>query len=150
MVLEARKSKIKVPADLKVSWWWLLPGLDSLFLLPFRLHWVFLAFSSCSEWALDFAVVCGLLFVVAALVAELRLKAHQLQRLQQLQQLRLVVLIAPQHVESSQIRDHIHVPGIGRWILIHWTTKEVLAWLPAVSSHGEERKRKWSLRLPPF
>ena len=27
--------------------------------------------------------------------------------------------------ESSQIRDQTHVPHIGRWILKHWTTKEV-------------------------
>ena len=35
-------------------------------------------------------------------------------------------LVAAWHVESSQIRDHTHVPGIGRQILIHCTTREVL------------------------
>ena len=28
------------------------------------------------------------------------------------------------HVGSSQTRDQIHVPFIGRWILNQWTTKE--------------------------
>ena len=32
---------------------------------------------------------------------------------------------APQHLESSQIRDQIQVPSLGRRILIHCTTKEV-------------------------
>ena len=32
----------------------------------------------------------------------------------------------PQYVNSSQTRDQIHIPCIGRWILInHWTTREV-------------------------
>ena len=35
-------------------------------------------------------------------------------------------LAAPQHVESFQTRDQTHVPCIGRQILIHCTTKEVL------------------------
>ena len=35
-------------------------------------------------------------------------------------------LIAPQHVGSSQIRDRTPVPCIGRPILNHWTTREVL------------------------
>ena len=42
---------------------------------------------------------------------------------------RLVVvqgLVTPWHVESSQTRDRTRVPSIGRRILIHWTTREVL------------------------
>ena len=35
-------------------------------------------------------------------------------------------LVAPRHVESSQTRDQIRVPCIGRQILNHWTTREVL------------------------
>ena len=35
--------------------------------------------------------------------------------------------VAPQHVESSWIRDRALVPCIGRWILNHWTTREVLS-----------------------
>ena len=31
-------------------------------------------------------------------------------------------LVAPRRHLSSQIRDQIHVPCIGRWILNHWTT----------------------------
>ena len=30
------------------------------------------------------------------------------------------------HEESSQTRDQTRVPVTGRWILIHWTTREVL------------------------
>ena len=32
---------------------------------------------------------------------------------------------APWHVGSFQTRDRTHVPSIGRWILNHWTTREV-------------------------
>ena len=32
---------------------------------------------------------------------------------------------APRHVGSSQTRDGTYVPCIGRWILSHWTTREV-------------------------
>ena len=35
-------------------------------------------------------------------------------------------LVAPQLVESSWPRDRTHVPCIGRRILNHWTTREVL------------------------
>ena len=34
-------------------------------------------------------------------------------------------LLTPQHVESSQTRRRIHDSWIGRWILNHWTTREV-------------------------
>ena len=35
-------------------------------------------------------------------------------------------LVASRHVESSQTRDWTHVPYIGRWILIHCSTRKVL------------------------
>ena len=35
-------------------------------------------------------------------------------------------LDALQRVESSWTRDQTPVPCIGRWILYHWTTREVL------------------------
>ena len=38
----------------------------------------------------------------------------------------LMGLVATRHVESSKIRDRTHVPCIGRWILNHWTAREVL------------------------
>ena len=34
-------------------------------------------------------------------------------------------LVAPQYVESSQVRGWTHVPCIGRWILNYCTTREV-------------------------
>ena len=34
-------------------------------------------------------------------------------------------IAAPWHVESSQTRDQTQVPCVGRWILNHWTTREV-------------------------
>ena len=43
-----------------------------------------------------------------------------------LQQLWYSGLVAPLHVRSSQTRDRTHVPCHGRWILIHWTTREAL------------------------
>ena len=35
------------------------------------------------------------------------------------------IIVAPRHAVSSQTRDWMLVPCIGRWILNHWTTKEV-------------------------
>ena len=34
-------------------------------------------------------------------------------------------LVTLQHVESSQARDQTFVPCTGRWVLNHWTTREV-------------------------
>ena len=42
-----------------------------------------------------------------------------------LQELWPTGLAAPQHVGSSQTRNQIYVPCIGRLILNHWTTREV-------------------------
>ena len=42
-----------------------------------------------------------------------------------LQQLWLMGLVALQHVESSWTRDQTHVLCIGRWVLNHWTMREV-------------------------
>ena len=39
----------------------------------------------------------------------------------------VVSLAAPQEMESSQRRDQTRVPSIGRWILNHCTSREVLA-----------------------
>ena len=39
-----------------------------------------------------------------------------------------VALAAPWQLDlinNSSIRDRTHVPCVGRWILNHWTTKEV-------------------------
>ena len=41
------------------------------------------------------------------------------------QQLWHTGLDVPHHVESSRTRDRTCVPCIGRWILYHWTTREV-------------------------
>ena len=57
--------------------------------------------------------VHGLLIVVASLVGELGLQDGQAS----------AVLL---HVESPWSRDRTHVPCIGRQILNHWTTREVL------------------------
>ena len=47
-------------------------------------------------------------------------RAHGLQWLQP------AGLVAPRHMESPWTRDQICVPCIGRWLLNHWTTREVL------------------------
>ena len=47
-------------------------------------------------------------------------------RVRRLQQLWLIGLAALQRAESSLTRDQTHVPCIGRQILNHWTTREVL------------------------
>ena len=88
-------------------------------LIVLSLRCFVLAFSSCGEWDLVFALVLGLLIEVAPLVAEHRLWAHGLQQLWH------VGLVAPQHVKFSQTRDRTPVPCIGRWILIQCATREV-------------------------
>ena len=88
------------------------------------------AFPSCVERGLLFVVVCGLLIAVASLVVEHGLQACELQQLwlegsrAQAQQW-YMGLVALWHVGSSRTRDRTHVPCIGRWILNHWTTREV-------------------------
>ena len=64
---------------------------------------------------------CGVpaLIVVASFVAERGLWAHRLQELW------LMGLVVPHHVESSWTRDRTHVSCVGRWILYHWTSREV-------------------------
>ena len=44
-------------------------------------------------------------------------------------------------VESSQTRDRTHVPCIGRWILNHWSTREVP--LFAIECHLVKNFIKW-------
>ena len=59
------------------------------------------------------------LIVVASLVVEHRLLGVRAQELGH------TGLVVPWQVASSWTRDRTHVPGIGRWILNHWTTREV-------------------------
>ena len=72
----------------------------------------------------------GFLTVVASLVGEHRLWGTWA--------LVAVVhrLVAPQHVGSSPTRDQTHVSYIGRWTVIHWTTREVLFNLFKLCIHG--------------
>ena len=44
----------------------------------------------------------------------------------QAQELWHMALCVPWHVESSWTRDRTHIPCIVSWILIHYTTREVL------------------------
>ena len=73
------------------------------------------AFFSCSEQGLLFTVVRGLLIVC---------RAQALGT--QVQELWFTGLVATWHVGSSRTRDGTCVPCIGRQILNHWTTREVL------------------------
>ena len=75
--------------------------------------------SSCSEWGLLLITAHRLLTGVASLGAEHRLQARGPQQLQH------TGLLAPWHVGSSWPRDQTRVPCTGRWILNHWTTREV-------------------------
>ena len=110
------------------------------------------AFSSCGEQGLLFVAVCGLLIVVASLIAEHRLQAHGLQQLwltgfrAQAQQLWLSGLVAPWHVGSSRTRDRTCVPCIGRQILNHCTTREAL-YCPLLRTYYEAIIMKTSVTL---
>ena len=78
----------------------------------------------CGAWASH----CG----GFSLVAEHGLQAYGLQQLwlvgssAQAQWLWYTGLVAPWHVRSSQTRDQTHVPCVGRRILNHCATREVL------------------------
>ena len=93
-----------------------------IYLFIYWLHWVFIAvcaFSNCSKRGLlscsVWASHCGDFSSFAAQV----LGCPGLNSCG-------VWAVAPRHVGSSQTRDRTCVPCIGRWILIHWTTREVL------------------------
>ena len=47
---------------------------------------------------------------------------------------------------SSLNRDQTHVPGIGRWILSHWTAKEV-ALICFLECEGKGWNYKWSAKM---
>ena len=75
--------------------------------------------------------VCGSLIVVASHAEEDWLSGLGSQYLQ-LSGSRAWALwlwrmgfVALQHVESSQMSDQTRVPCTGRWILNHWTTRQV-------------------------
>ena len=52
-------------------------------------------------------------------------------------------LVAPRHVGSSWNKDWTHVPGIGWWILNHWTTREVQFW--HLNSINSPSSQTWSI-----
>ena len=89
----------------------------------FWLHWLFgcysWAFSSCGKWGPPLLLVCQLFTAVPFLVAE------HLPWAPGFQYLRHTGLVALRHVGSSPTRNQTSVPCIGRWILNHWTTREV-------------------------
>jgi len=89
------------------------------------------ASSSCGEWLLSLVAAsggCSLVaehgfVVVTSLVAEHGFMGTWTQQLWHMG------LAALWHVESFWTRDQIRVPGVGRGILYHFTTREVLIWL---------------------
>ena len=89
------------------------------------------AFSSCAEWGSSLVEVHGLLIVVASLVAEHGLWAHWLQK-QQLAGSGVGPTVVARGLCCSTAcgifldQGLIHVPCIGRWLLILCTIKEVL------------------------
>ena len=115
------------------------------FLIYFWLCWVFIAllrppaFSSCGEWGatLDCGVwashwggFSGETQALGRVVVARRLSSWgsgsvQFSSRMQVQQLWHLGSVALSYKESSWTRDWIHVPCIGRWILIPCTTKEV-------------------------
>ena len=87
---------------------------------------------SCRSEGYSLADVHWLLTAVVSLVAEpgfwgckaLAVAAHGLQSMDSA--VWYTGLVAPWHVESSQTRDQNCVPCIGKQVLNHWTTREVL------------------------
>ena len=71
-----------------------------------------------------FVVVRGLLIVVASRCRAQAVGCTGFSSCRAWAQWWHLGLVALRHVESSWIRDHKHVPCIGRGILNHWTTME--------------------------
>ena len=97
----------------------------SIYLFYFWLHWILVAMHGLplavlSRGSLPFVVVCGRFIAASSLAVQ-----HRLQGVwdKQLWQRGLVALL---NVGSSQTRDQTLVPYIGKWIVNHWTTREVL------------------------
>ena len=74
-------------------------------------------FSSFSEW--------GLLSSCSVRTSQCGGSSYYRAKLLGLQELWHMGLVAPQHVESSQIGDQTCVSCIGRWVLNHWIAREV-------------------------
>ena len=81
------------------------------------MHWLSLV---AARRGYSLLAVRGLLIVVASLTARMGSGVRGPQ------QLWYTGLVAPWHVGSSQTREKTHVHSIGRQILKHWTTREVL------------------------
>ena len=103
------------------------------YLFNFRLHWVFIAacrlspveargglLSSCSAHSC-FSCRCAQALGLWALVVTAGGLACGLSHHGTLAR-------RSEHVGSCQTRDRICVPGTGRWILNHWTTRGALVW----------------------
>ena len=121
-------------------------------------------FSSCSEWGFPsspraWASHCSGFSCGARLEA---MRASALQRLGSRADSWCTGLVPPRHVGSSEIRDWTPVSRIGRWILYHWTTREVPTdfLFPLHSGlgltkgrHGQEvwaaAEKGWIFLLPP-
>ena len=106
-------------------------------------------FSSYGERGLS-SLLCTSFSLPRLLVAEHRLWVHRVQQLQHVgsavghaPELRLLFfwhmgLVAPLPVDTSQTRDQTRTLCVGRWILIHYTTREVLFFIcssPYVNSN---------------
>ena len=99
-----------------------------LFLVVLGLHCCTLAFSSYGKqgatlqlWCVGFSL--QQLLLLLSKVSRCSNFSHCSKWAQWLWRTRLV---DPQQMESSHTRDQTHVPCIGRWILNHCTTREVL------------------------
>ena len=93
----------------------------NILFISFCLCWVFIAACRLSllvvSWGYSLVATLSLLVAVASLAAQalgLRLSSCSTQH-----------LVASWHVGSSQTRDQTCGPCIGRWILNHWTSREV-------------------------
>ena len=89
-----------------------------IFFIYFWLHWVLIAVRGLS------LVVASRGYSLIALPGLLLLRST-CSRVRQFQWLWHTGLVTSQHVESSRTRDRTHVADTDRWVLNHWTTREV-------------------------
>ena len=117
------------PLQISSSLWFFFPFLNNFYLFVYWLCWVFAQRLSLVAVSWDYSLVAELGSHCSGFSC-CRAKAPGHPGCSgwstQAKQLWRVGLVALRHVESSQNRDRPHVPCIGRQILNHWTTRDIL------------------------
>jgi len=99
----------------------IIRGQFLFFLAALDLHCCSQAFSSCGKWGLLSRCGTRVSHCSGFSCCRIQVQGH-------VGSVWNTGLVALRHMGSSRSRDQTCVPCIGRWIVNHWTTKEVLEW----------------------